>query len=116
MTELHESGADQPKKKTKHKKKGDDSRDSDDRLRDLLEWLEKFTHNLEDAELPASAHSSRDPDSERPMKVAPRKHSIFILTSQKTEIAKSACEPRLLGLSAEDAPAKQYLEQNSLVT
>ena len=94
-----------PKKKQNTKKKGDDSRDSDDRLRDLLEWLEEFTHNLEDAELPASAHSSRDPDSERPMKVAPRKHSIFILTSQKTEIAKSACEPRLLGLCAEDAPA-----------
>ena len=35
------------------------------------------------------------------------------LTSQMTEIAKYACEPRLQGLPAEDALAKQYLEQKS---
>ena len=38
-------------------------------------------------------------------------NSVFILTSQKTEIAKYACEPRLQGLLAEVAQAKQYLEQ-----
>ena len=35
------------------------------------------------------------------------------LTSQTTEIAKYACEPRLQVLPAEDALAKQYLEQKS---
>ena len=63
--------------KTQNKKK-DDSRDSDDRLRDLPECLEEFTDNLEDTELPASVHSSQDSDSEPPTKVVSRsrKHSI----------------------------------------
>ena len=80
---------------TRNNKKRDGSRDADDRLRDLLEWLEDFTDNTGDAELPASAHISQDSDSERPTKVVlkPRTHSI-ILTSQKTESAKSACEPK----------------------
>ena len=33
--------------------KRDDSRDLDKRLRDLAEWLEEFTDNLEDTEFPA---------------------------------------------------------------
>ena len=37
-------------------------------------------------------------------------------TSQKTEIAKYACKPKWQRLIAEDALAKQYLEQKSLVT
>ena len=36
---------------------------------------------------------------------------VVTLTSQKTEIAKSACEPKCQGLFAENALAKQYLEQ-----
>ena len=36
-----------PKTQNKNKKK-DDSRDSDERLRDLPEWLEELTDNLED--------------------------------------------------------------------
>ena len=37
----------------------DDSRDADDRLRDLPEWLEEFTDNLEDTEVHAlRAHFS----------------------------------------------------------
>ena len=32
--------------------------------------------------------------------------TVFILTSQKTEIAKSACEPKWQGLLAQDAPAE----------
>ena len=57
-----------------------DNRDSDDRLRDLPEWLEKFTDNLEDTEVLAPAHISQDSDSERPAKVASksRRHSICI--------------------------------------
>ena len=34
--------------KQKIQKNRDDSRDSDDRLQDLPEWLEEFTDNLED--------------------------------------------------------------------
>ena len=66
--------------KTKTKlKRGDDSRDADDRLRDLSEWLEEFTDNLVDTELHAPAHISQDSDSERLTKVVlnSRKHSIY---------------------------------------
>ena len=42
--------------------------------------------------------------------------TVLKLTSHKTEIAKSACEPKWQGLLAEDALAKFYLEQKSLVT
>ena len=43
-------------------------RDSDDRLRHLAEWLNEFTDDLEDTEVPAPAHISLDSDSERPTK------------------------------------------------
>ena len=61
-------------------KKRDDNRDSDGRLRDLPEWLEEFTDNLEYTEVHAPAHISEDSDSERPTKVVSksRKHSIYI--------------------------------------
>ena len=49
---------------------------ADNRLRDLLEWLE-FADNLEEAELVASAHISRESNSEPPREVASGKHSIF---------------------------------------
>ena len=39
---------------------------------------------------------------------------VFLLISQKTHIAKSAYEPKLQRLLAEDALAKLYLEQKSL--
>ena len=64
--------------KTKNKnEKRDDSRDSGDCLRDLPEWLEEFTDNLEDTVMPVPAYSSRDSDSDRPTKVVSklRKHS-----------------------------------------
>ena len=75
--------------------KRDDSRDSDDRFRDLPEWLKEFADNLEDAEIPVPAHISQDSDSRRPMKAATNQGSmVLILTSQKNKIAKSACGPR----------------------
>ena len=64
----HEGGADQHQK-PKTKLDRDDSRDADDRLRDLPEWLEEFTGNPEDTEVRAPAHISQDSDSERPTKV-----------------------------------------------
>ena len=48
------------------------------RLQDLPEWLEDFTENLEDAEVPALAEISHDSESECPIKVASRKHSIYV--------------------------------------
>ena len=56
--------------------KRDNNRALDDRLRDLPEWLEGFTNNLENTEMPALAHFSQDSDSERPSKVALRKHGV----------------------------------------
>ena len=98
-------------------KKRDGSRDADDRLLHFSEWLEEFTDNLEDAEVHAPAHISQDSDSERPSKVVQNQGStIFVLTSQNTEIAKSACEPKWQELLKEDALAKLHLEQKSFVT
>ena len=42
----------------------------------LTNGLEDFTENLEIVEVPAAANISRDSDPERPLTVAPRKHSI----------------------------------------
>ena len=42
--------------------------------------------------------------------------TVIILTSQKTEIAKSACEPKWQWLLAEDALGKLHFGQKSLVT
>ena len=50
-------------------------------------------------------------DSQRAMKVASRKHSIFILFSRKTKIARPASEPRLRGLLDEGELEIQYFEQ-----
>ena len=96
------------------KNKRDNNRDSGDRLRDLLEWSKELTDNLEDTEVPAPAHISHDPDSEWHTKVASKKH-FFFLTSCKIEIARSASEPRLQGLLAEDEQEIPYIEQKSLV-
>ena len=41
-------------------------------------WLQDFTENLEIAETLAAAYISHDSDLERPTKVAPRKHSIYV--------------------------------------
>ena len=96
------------------------NRDSDDRLRDLLEWLEEFTDNLKDTEMPMPAHMHTFVRTQ--IRNVPRKwhqnrgRIVLELTCQKTEIAKCASEPKLQGLLAEDAVAKQYLEQKSLVT
>ena len=104
-------------KKRNKTKKRDGNRDPYDGLRDILEWLQEFADNLEDTEVPAPAHVSHDSDSERPAKVASKswKHSM------KTHFPKDRnCEiclrTKMTGLLAEDAQAKQYLEQKSSVT
>ena len=70
----------------------DDKKNADDPLADLPFWLEDSTDNLEATELPAPAHSSRESDLEHAVEVVTesRRHSIFIHTSRKTEIAAAA--------------------------
>ena len=82
----------------------------------FLFWLEDFQDNLVDSELPAPAHSSRwirlrttnesgnKNGGSTALKLTSRNvlrkwyqnpgSIVFFLTSQKTEIAKSACEPK----------------------
>ena len=43
---------------------------------------QEFTDNLEDTQVPALANTSHDSDSERPTKVASRKHSVYTHFSQ----------------------------------
>ena len=64
--------------KNQHNKR-DDNRDSDERLRELPEWLEEFADNLEDTEMPVSAHISQDSDSEHSTRLVLKsgKHSDF---------------------------------------
>ena len=69
--------------------------------RDLPEWLEEFTDNLEDTEVHAPAHISEDSDSERLTKVVSksRKHSIHTHFPKdrncgvclRTEVARAPC-------------------------
>ena len=66
---------------TKNKNKNmDNSQASSNRMRDLRVWLEEFTENLENTEVPAlrdtPTNTSQDSDSERPVEVVLRKHSI----------------------------------------
>ena len=73
-------------------------------MADLPEWLEEFKENLMDTELPASAHSSQESDSEHSLKVATnsRKHSIFTHSPKhrncdvclRTKITKASCRRR----------------------
>ena len=49
-------------------------------------------------------------------RVLSRKHSVFKLASRKTEISKSASEPKLQGLLAEEALAMLYVLQKSSLT
>ena len=88
---LHKSGADHPQK-TKTKQKRDDSRD---RLRDLPEWLEEFADNLEDTvhAIPHTFLRTRILSVLR-MWSQSQRSIVLKLNSQKTEIAKSACEPK----------------------
>ena len=65
----------------KQSKKKNDNRDPDDRLRDLPEWLEAFTDNLEDSEVQVPAHSSQDSDSERSAKVVSKSRKCGIYTN-----------------------------------
>ena len=86
-------------------KNGADKETAGDRLRDLPEWLEDFTENLRDTEVPASANISHDSDSERRVKEASRKHSIYTHfpkdrnceVCKRTKITRAHCRRRTGG-------------------
>ena len=74
-------------------------------MRDLPEWLEDFTENLEDEGVlgswDTSACTSRESDSESPSTVVSRKHSIFIhfpkdryYEAKRTKITMVLCGER----------------------
>ena len=83
-------------------KKKDNKGTTGNRLRDFPEWLQEFTDNLEDTEVPASAYISHDSDSERLTKVASRKHGIHTHfpqdrnceICQRTKITRAPCRRR----------------------
>ena len=101
-----------PPKTQNKKSKEFYNRASDDRLRDLPEWLKEFTENLEDTEVPATAHISHDSDSES-LQQWHSGSTVFTLTSQKNRnIAMYACEPRWQGLLAEDSRKVWWLDNN----
>ena len=62
-------------KNPKQKVKRDNNRASEDRLRDFPGWLEEFSVNHREPGVPAPAHITHGSETERPTKVAPRKHS-----------------------------------------
>ena len=84
------------------RKKGTTDGASGNRLRDIPDWLQEFTENLEDTEVPAPAHMSPDSDSERPTKVASRKHRIYTHLPKdrncevclRTKITRTPCRRR----------------------
>ena len=123
----HQETARATHKKTQNKStKRDNNRASDDRLRDLPDWLEEFTDNLtyrngcKNSEkiswmtefLNTETHTPVLPMnylwSPRLREVWIWVNTVFSLTSQKTEIARSVKGPKLRGLHSEDAMAKLY--------
>ena len=88
--------------KPKTQNQNEDNQAMSSRLRDLPEWLEEFTDNLEDTEVPASAHISHDSEPERHMNVASRKHSVCTHfpkdrnceVCKRTNITRAPCRRR----------------------
>ena len=115
--QLQETGADHPQNQ-KNKNKRDGSRDADDRLRDIPEWSEEFTENLEDTEVPAPRHISEDSDSQHLTKVVTTSRKSSIKTHFPKDRNCDVClrTPKNKRLLAEDALAKLHFVQKSLVT
>ena len=80
-------------------------------------WLEDFTDNLIPTEVPAPAHISQDSDSEHSTKVATKSRTQSIFTQSPKDRNCDVClRTRKRKPLAEDALAKLYHEQKSLVT
>ena len=89
---------------------------------DIPEWLQEFRENLVDDRVPehrdSHASSSHEPSSEpTPTRnVDLGKNPVFILTSLKTEIARSVRGSKLQGPRAEDAMVEPFFVLTILVT
>ena len=107
----------QPPETQNPSKKRGDKKNSDDPLADLPEWFEEFKDNLIDTELLASAHSFQESDLEHPSKVAAKSTTHSISTHFPKDRNCDVClRTKIKGLLAEDALAKLYFVQKSLVT
>ena len=111
----------QPTKNPKPNKNEDHDQELGDPCHsEIPEWLQELRENLVDDRVPdhrdSHARSSHEPSLEpTPTRsVDLGKHSV-ILTSRKTEIARSARGPKSQGPRAEDALAEPYLVQKMLV-
>ena len=88
---------------------------------DIPEWLREFIENLVDDRVPEHRDSHVTFSLELSLEPTPArsedlgKHSVFMLTSLKTEIARSVRGPKSQGPRAEDALAEPYLVQKILV-
>ena len=111
-----ETGRENLQKTKNTNKNGDIIPASGNRLRDLPEWLEEFTENLEDKEVPASrdtpANTSQDSDTELPSTVLSTKNCTYthFPKDRNCEICKRTKIPRAPCRKRTDAvpPAENF--------
>ena len=88
---------------------------------EILEWLQEFREHLVDDRVPERRDSHASSSHEPSLEPTPTrsvdlgKHSVFLLASLKTEIARSVRGPKSQGPRADDALAEPYLMQKILV-
>ena len=80
------------------------------------EWLQEFREHLVDDRVLERRDSHASSSHEPSLEPTPPRSAVFILTSLKTEIARSVKGPKLQGPRAEDAMAEPYLVLKILVT
>ena len=84
-----------PQKPENTNKKEDPVPVQGDRLRDLPEWFEEFAESLEDEGVLASRDTFLRTQIRNVLQKWYRGSTISLLTSPKTDIAKSGCEPKM---------------------
>ena len=85
---------------------------------EIPEWLQEFIENLVDERVPEHRDSHASSSHEVSLEPTPKRIWVsteFILTSRKTEIARSATGPKSQGPRVEDVLAESYLLQKILV-
>ena len=88
---------------------------------EIPEWLQEFKEILVDDEIPLHGGSHASSSHEVSLEPTTKRREVwvntmFILTSLKTEIARSVNGPKSQGPHAEDAIVELYLVLNFLVT
>ena len=113
---LHESGADHPQKHKTKIKRGMTVEMRTTRLRDLPDWLEESTDNLEDRSACTRTQFSGlrfGTSYESGIKI---KEAVFCTHVPKDRNCEVCLQTKRQGSLAEDALAKLYLEQRSLLS